>query len=36
MIVRELECAVLVTTLSESRKTVLQKFEFVRDTKLPL
>ena len=36
MIVRELQCAVLVTTLSESRKTVLQKFEFVRDTKLPL
>src|SRR5271166_591435 len=29
MIVRELQCAVLVTTLSESRKTVLQKFEFV-------
>src|SRR5271157_910893 len=35
MIVREYKCAVLVTTLSESRKTVRQKFEFVRDTKLP-
>jgi hypothetical protein len=36
MMSREYKCAVLVTTLSESRKTVRQKFEFVRDTKLPI
>jgi len=36
MRLREQQCAVLVTTLSESRKTVGQKSGFAQDTKLPI